>query len=63
MNIVGKFKSLVSFLFNKDTLIKIILVQVIVVLLASMERGGFVIYHKGTVFLDSTYGGFEIKNR
>lgn len=55
-----KIKQLFSFIFSKETLIKIILIQVIFILLAFMGRGGLVIYHKGGIGIHDSYGGFDI---
>lgn len=58
-----KIKQLLSFLFNKETLIKIILIQIIVVLFSFMDRGGFVVYHEGKI--DTTahvYGDLGLGN-
>jgi hypothetical protein len=55
-----KIKQILSFLFSKETLIKIILIQIIIILLAYMNGGGFNVYHKGGVRLSDGYGGFDI---
>jgi hypothetical protein len=60
MKIIEIFKSLLSFLFSKDTLIKIILLQIIFFLLV-ITLDGIKVRHRGTVELKSNYGGFEIK--
>lgn len=54
-------KKLLSVLFAKETLFKIILVQIIILLLIFIGNGRIEIYHSGSIDLGSQYGGVEQK--
>lgn len=54
-------KKLLSALFAKDTLFKIILVQVIILLSMFITSSRIEIYHRGSIDLGSQYGGVELK--
>lgn len=54
-------KKLLSVLFAKETLFKIILVQIITLLLIFIGNGRIEIYHRGSIDLGSQYGGVELK--
>lgn len=58
---ISALKKLLSKLFAKDTLLKIILVQVIILLFMFITSGRIEIYHRGSIDLGSQYGGVEIK--
>ncbi|MBO6278326.1 MULTISPECIES: hypothetical protein [Pseudomonas] len=54
-------KKFLSALLAKETLIKIIFVQVIVLLFMAMTNGGITVFHRGFLDLGSQYGGLELK--
>lgn len=56
-------KKFLSVLLSKETLIKIILVQIIILLMMTMTGRGIEVFHRGSVGLDlgSKYGGIELK--
>jgi hypothetical protein len=54
-------KKFLSALFAKETLIKIILVQVIVLLFMVMTNRGIAVSHKGFLDLGTGFGAVELK--
>ena len=54
-------KKFLSALLAKETLIKIIFVQVIVLLFMAMTNRGITVSHSGFLDLGSQYGGLELK--
>lgn len=54
-------KKFLSTLLAKETLIKIILVQIIVLLFLTMIDRGITVSHRGYLDLGSQYGGVELK--
>jgi hypothetical protein len=60
---MSALKKFLSVLLSKETLIKIILVQIIILLMMIMTGKGIEVYHRGSVNLElgSQYGGLELK--
>ena len=56
-------KKFLSVLFAKETLIKIILMQVIVLLFKAMDTSVITVFHRGYIDLGSQSGGVELQIR
>lgn len=60
-NGIYKVKKLLAQLFAKETLVKIILLQIIFLLFMVIASGRIEISHRGHIDLGSQYGGIELK--
>lgn len=60
---MSALKKFLSVLLSKETLIKIILVQIIILLMMITTGKGIEVFHRGSVdvYLGSKYGGLELK--
>ncbi|MCY1410401.1 hypothetical protein D3C76_963080 [compost metagenome] len=57
---MSALKKFLSALFTKETLTKIFLVQIIVLLFMAMSSRGLHVYLDGSVDLGSSYGGVDL---